>query len=346
MVHVPSRLRLILAAVIVFAVVGGLAPLGHLSHAQAAENDGWAVFPTATSAGTTRNQFILDLKPGVAVHDSVTITNKTADAITFQTYAADAYNTDVGQFSLRLNDQPKEGIGAWVQMSASDVVVGPGASVDVPFVIDVPADATPGDHAGGIVTVNPKGVLQEGGDVDVNVIQAVGVRIYGRVAGPLAPALDVTRLDLQTHTGLASLLGGTYDATVTYTITNTGNVRLIPTVVGTLSGLLGTTADIPINELPELLPGGSATVVSPVGGLRPTGKLTAKVTVTAAGIDPVTRATSAWVIPWVLLILVGLAIVGLVAGRRRRRRTRAARAAALADEPGPAGDAPEEFVDA
>ena len=223
------------------------------------------------------------------------------------------------RYSLRLDDAPKEDLGAWIELSTQQVTVAPGASLDVPFSIAVPSDATPGDHAGGIVTVNPTGTVEEGGDVDLNVIQAVGVRIYGRVAGPLAPGVQIASLDLATGAGVASLFGAPYDATVTYTVTNTGNVRLTPTVVGSVSGFLSS-ADIPIAELPELLPGGSATVVATVDGLRPTGQVTAEITVTAPGTDPLTRDTSQWVVPWLLLFLLVVVIVVVLVALARRRR--------------------------
>lgn len=291
-----------------------------VSTATAAENEGWAVFPSAAPGGPARNEFIVDLRPGTVVEDSISITNKTDAPLAFDLYAADAYNTDVGSFSLRLPDEPREGMGAWTILSTARVDVGPGAVVDVPFSIQVPADASPGDHAGGIVARSTEPVTTDAGEVQLDVLQAVGVRIYGRVAGPLAPSLEFTELHLQTDTGPGTLFGGSYDATLQYTVTNTGNVRLVPTTGATLEGLVFDQRMLANRELPELLPGGSATVVEQVGGLRPTGPLTAALSVTAPSADPVERETRVWEVPWALLALLVVLVI-VVAWRRRRRRT-------------------------
>ena len=311
-------------ASVIVAIAATLASLITVwsSPAGAAENSGWAVFPTTVEGAEPRNQFIIDLRPGLVYEDSITITNKTADIKTFTVYASDAYNTDVGSFSLRLNDEAKEGIGSWITLPVSEVSLDAGESVDIPFTIDVPADATPGDHAGGIVAVDtePSESISEDDQLQVDVLQAVGVRIYGRVAGPLVPALEITELQLETETDIGTLFGFPYDATLTYTITNTGNVRIVPTTAGKFSNFLGTGATIGARELPELLPGGSATLTHQQASITPLGKLTAELTVTAPGIQPLTRSVTTWVTPWLLFAVIALAVTGAIVWRRRRRR--------------------------
>ena len=77
-----SRSRLVRIALAVGLTV--LALFAQTTPVHAAENEGWGVYPTNTTGGTQRNQFVLDLVPGVTVNESITITNKTAQPVAFR----------------------------------------------------------------------------------------------------------------------------------------------------------------------------------------------------------------------------------------------------------------------
>ena len=212
-------------------------------------------------------------------------------------------------------------------MSQDSATVPAKSAVVVPFTITPPTDATPGDHPGGIIAVNTQPVVNDRGDLVVNELYGVGTRVYGRVEGPVQPRLDVTEMHIDTSTGVASLFGGSVDATVTYKVTNTGNVRLDPTAHLSVSPLIGGSTDLKALRLPELLPRGSATVHQKVGSIMPWGRLTASLRVTS-GTPEATAETTAWVIPWLLLLLVVLVIVAIFFFLWRRGRDRAAEPAA------------------
>jgi hypothetical protein len=170
-----------------------------------------------------------------------------------------------------------------------------------------------------------------------------------RVAGALHPALGVAGL-LTSYQGSANPVGGG-NATVTYTITNTGNVRLGYAQQVTISGWFGS-ATVHPPPLAQLLPGDSIAVHARVPDVWPAGPLTAKVTLTAMPVAgttsppvPVTdESYSLFEFPWPQLVaLVLLALLGLAAwwGVRRRRAHIAALLAA-AEERGRARDRGED----
>ncbi|MFI1091869.1 hypothetical protein [Streptomyces sp. NPDC020917] len=211
------------------------------------------------------------------------------------------------------------------------VVVQPGRTADVPFTVTVPANATPGDHVGGILT----SLKQPDADQGITVDRRLGIKIALRVSGELRPGLAVEDL----HTGYRGTANpfGTGDATVSYTIHNTGNATLSARQAVSLSGPFGwLKADAKdVAAPPSLLPGETWKVKVPVHGVAPGFRLSATVTLTplltdASGstspLEPVRATAHGWAVPWTLtalIVLVAAAAVGaLLLTRRSRARAR------------------------
>ena len=162
----------------------------------AASNGLWSVYPT-TVAGQAPRVFVQpELIPGKKYADSITVANQTAAPLSFNLYGADAFNTPGGGLSLRRRSDPQVGIGAWIKLPSPTLSVPAHGQAVVPFSIDTPAGATPGDHVGGIVAEETQGTTAKQGSIPVTVIQAVAVRVYGRVKGPLKPELSVSQMKL------------------------------------------------------------------------------------------------------------------------------------------------------
>ncbi len=104
-----------------------------------------------------------------------------------------------------------------MHLDRDDVTVGPGESVEVPFAVTLPKDAAPGDYMGGIVTSAAEG-------------DEASIQIRLRVGGALKPSLAVENVHVD-YSGTSNPIGKG-DATVTYTIHNTGNAILTRTAGG------------------------------------------------------------------------------------------------------------------
>jgi hypothetical protein len=288
--------------------------------AHAADNGAWSVYPTSNPkpGETFRPFFLLDLRAGATTQDSVTVTNKTDKPATFNLYVADAYNTTEGGFALKPRHEPKTDMATWVNLPVAAFTLDAQHKVDIPFLITVPANATPGDHAAGIVAENttPTSAPSNTGAVGVDVMNAVGVRLYGRVPGTLNPSLSITNVSVRPANSLGSMFGAPEKMTLQYTVVNTGNTRLTSTATAKVHPVLGPSKTLGAHKLPELLPKGSATVKETVTGVLPLGRIAADITADAPGAHAQASATG-WAVPWLLLLVV--AGIGLIWYLRRRR---------------------------
>jgi hypothetical protein len=291
--------------------------------AGAASNGSWSVYPTTPAGGAPRVVFSAELVPGKTADDSVTVSNLSASPLSFELFAADAFNTPGGGLSLRRKVDPVEGIGAWIHLSHSAVIVPSHQSAAIPFVVVVPANATPGDHVGGIVAEETTGTPSSKGSVPVNVVQAVGVRVYGRVKGPLITRLGVTEPLIEVHHSTAAQFGASTSAAVSVRLFNRGNVVLTPVAHLKVTSTFGTPTTRTFSTGP-LLPGESVARRFTVP-VRTTGQLGAQLSAAASGVH-VSASSSQFNLPWGLIVLVLVVLVGLVLTLvlwRRRRHQRA-----------------------
>lgn len=308
-----------LLAVVLGIVLGA----GPVSAAQATGDAPvtWGVVPSGD-----RGAFDYTLAPGAEVTDAVGVVNYTEDPLTLRVYASDAVRSTDGGFDLLPAAEPSADVGAWTRLDAETVTVPPRSKLDIPFRVVVPANATPGDHAGGIVAS-----LRANGDDGVSVDRRVGARIYARVTGTLNPSLSVADLSA-TFDG--SPLGLPGEVRLDYVVRNDGNLRLAGRPSVRVTGPFGLGERLVTGErLAELKPGDSIRVSTVVPGVWQLGKLTAEVTVTpeASGDQelrpppaPATAAATLWAMPWIPLAVLVLGVI-VVAWWWRRRRARRAR---------------------
>ncbi|MFG1888813.1 WxL protein peptidoglycan domain-containing protein [Micromonospora sp. NPDC049051] len=287
----------------------------------------WAVQPSGPDGPTGRNYFIYDLAPGATLTDHLGVTNLSDRPLTFQVYGTDAYTTADGAFALLPADRAATDVGSWIRFDRRAWTVAPGRRADIPFRLSVPANATPGDHAGGVIAAIAQARTTADGQ-QVRVDQRLAARVYLRVNGDVRPAVAVESVSVSYDNPINPAGGG--DAVVTYRVRNTGNVRVAGTgavaVEGPFGWRLARTAPV---DLPELLPGGAFTVTERVTGVPPALLLTAEIDLAPTTVDtalpPVRRAASTWAPPW--LLLAALAVLAGWLTVRLRRRARAARTA-------------------
>jgi hypothetical protein len=312
---------LLVAAVTALAAAAVPAPAG----AAPGDEFRWAVQPSDSKGPGSRSQFTYDLAPGQQIDDHVAVTNLSTKPLTFTVYATDAFTSTDGAFALPPASQSAREAGSWVKLERKAYTLRAGDRVVLPFRLSVPSNATPGDHAGGIIaSVTEQQTNAEG--QRVNVDRRVGTRVYLRVSGPLNPTAGVESVEVSYDNPLLPFARG--PMTVTYRLRNTGNVRVTGKARLRATGLFG----IPLSggqevTLPEMLPGAEVVLVCKVDGVVPAAMITGRVEVDAATSEgplrPVTRTESVWTVPWTLLyllVVVGGVVTLLCWWWRRRRR--------------------------
>lgn len=322
--HRTPRLLARGVAVVLLAMAGLVGTAA--APAAAADDDvPWTVATAANDFGSDRVNYGYTVEPGERIEDGLVVANNGATPLDLAVYSADAFTTDTGQLDLLTKDAPSTGAGAWVHPAQDRLTIQPGQSLNVPFTVAVPDNAAPGDHLGGIVT----SLTQD------NVEQRLGIRIRLRVGGEFAPGLSVD--DPQVHYSGTPAPFGKGDATVTYTIHNTGNAIVAARQTVSVSGPFGIWR-VPsgnVADSPQLLPGETWQVSVPIVGVVPSLELTGTVTLiplltdASGSVAPLPAAettTHGAAIPWILLLIVVIVCALVVLAVLVYRRRAAARA--------------------
>jgi hypothetical protein len=292
--------------------------------AAATGNGEWAVTPTpAEKPGPTpRLYFFLDARAGETVKESVRVTNLTTKPRSFVVYGADAYNTARnGGFAIRTRDDQQKDLGSWVRSEVTAVEVPARTSADIPFTITVPANATPGDHVGGIVAMEATASSSAQADgATVNIRRAVAARVYLRVAGAVVPGLGVPQLTVDVA---APLLPTTTRGEIGYTVANVGNVHLVPSAEVTATGLFGHRITLTgATPASDMIPGARGTFAMTAAGIWPLDVVTTTVAVRADGDVFAQRSARTLVVSRTAVALLAALVVAAGWLIRRRRRAR------------------------
>ena len=275
--------------------------------------------------GRTRFSYAVD--PGQTITDRFVVGNRGSARQDFTVYGTDAFNSPEGGFALLATSEEPVSIGAWTRFENGEPRIqfslDPGEVRVLPFTIELPAEATPGDHVGGIVA----SVVEPG--AQVNVDRRAATAVYARVSGELQPRLAVSDFEA-THVGdwwnpfSGSVL-------IRYTVDNPGNVALAANVtmgVDTWFGIPATQSQG--GSVPDILPGNSAAFEFEAEGVGQWLYLLAHVRLNPFVDDPdtakhlpvpaTTRDAVTWAVPWSVLIVLVLAaaIVAAVWWKRRR----------------------------
>ncbi|MEV6398077.1 DUF916 domain-containing protein [Streptomyces sp. NPDC051907] len=294
--------------------------------AGAADNGEWSVKP-ADSAITPRTAFQLPAHPGATLSDRAVVTNTTDGELTFRLYVADAYNTERdGGLAVRGIEETQQDVGAWGKPERDVVTVPARSSVTVGLTLRIPKDASPGDHVGALVAVDNR--VQAGAGSHLGVQRGVGARIYLSVDGPRKPGLAVEDVRFTARNPRIPWTGSS-TSTVSYTLHNTGNVKLDPRVSLRVGGMfLGGPAEIRLADVPaELLPGQKVRLSESWSGAPFVGW--GDVTLTATADSARGSGSDSFLeVPWLLAgCLALLSAAGLLIRRRRRKAARAAQPA-------------------
>ena len=164
----------------------------------------------------TKAWFIYTLDSGELKNGKVTVTNTSGERVVVRVYPVDAVTTKDGAFAPQSEDNKSVGVGSWIALRESEILLGPRESKTVDFTIRVPDGSDVGDHMGAIIvqSVEPTGGIEGSG---LRITTRVGVRVYITVPGDMVKKLV-----------FGDFVEETQDRVVTFasTFVNEGNVRI------------------------------------------------------------------------------------------------------------------------
>lgn len=283
----------------------------------------WAIGPAGSddpSQPSDRTVLAYTAVPGSVIDDAVTLYNLGNVDLVFSIYATDAINSADGEPALlSQSDTPTE-VGSWVSVSTDSVTLLAGNQITIPIRIVVPNDARPGDHVGAVLASSR---TSEGEEGTVALDRRTATMIQIRVDGPITTEVAIADLTADYQNSL-NPLGGTM--TVTYTIENRGDTVVSGTSNVTVGGPFGIgEQSLPPREFSTLLPGGRFVVTEELDDVKATGIVNTKVEVVPevsgddVALQAVSRTTSMFAPPVLLLLGALLVLFGVLTVRAVRR---------------------------
>jgi hypothetical protein len=130
-----------------------------------------------------RGWFIYKVQPGTVIEGFMVLRNDHPTNTSVELFANDGVSTPDGNFALASNDEKPTLIGSWIELSQRVYDVDGQTNLKVPFKINVPQNAAPGEYAGGLSVVQVQGDRSSGGPIGAKI--RVGARIYLTVEGNL-----------------------------------------------------------------------------------------------------------------------------------------------------------------
>jgi dihydroorotate dehydrogenase (fumarate) len=323
-------LKLVGSAFLAFSLICGTLLAGSIP-AFAEDTAGIAGAPSdGGKVDQTRSRFSYQVEPGQVINDEYLVSNSGSTAADLTVYATDAYNLENGDYGLLDSNLAPKDVGTWVTFDGGvqrlTLNLAPGESRAIPFTVSVPADASPGDHAGGMIISS----LTDSGQVKLD--RRIATRLYLRVKGDVTALMTVSSISASYAPSLNPFSG---TVNITYTLTNNGNVSLGANSAAMVKGIFGIPlSGVTRNDIPELLPGTSRSMTVSVEGvgqwiyLNPSVSIAATVDDDAINPGPLPAAdrdVPLFVPPFALLIIAALAggIYFFVKWKRNRDYERA-----------------------
>jgi len=276
-----------------------------------------------------RPYFSYAASPGSVINDHFALVNISNQTLYLLVYGAAGLTNTTGSLGYEPDAAKRTGVGLWLRTPLSDgqplFAIRGRQTLILPFQLDVPGNASPGDHTAGIAVGLVANIVGHN-TKNFKFEQRVVAKVYVRVSGTAVPKLEVSNL----HASYSGTLNpfGTGDATVSYTVRNTGNVDLGAKQKVSISGLFGDTGS-PTKAVPvlaDLIPGSSTKQTVTFHGVLPEVLLNASVHLSPialpgavdGNLKSVSVSTHLWAIPWAFLVLV-LLILSFGYGMHRYR---------------------------
>ena len=182
------------AAFVIGAVILATAAFGATATADTIR---FSIAPASANGGAF---FSYSLVPGVTVNDTAVVQNSSQAPIALHLYAADAVTATNGGTAFMAFGQFRDHTHTWIEARSNSITIPAYGSLAIPFRVNVPKDALPGDHIAGLV-VESVPQAGAGAGFGATIVQRAGVAVAVRVPGAAKAALALGEVCLNQQNG-------------------------------------------------------------------------------------------------------------------------------------------------
>jgi len=172
--------------------------------------------------------FVYEKNKGDTIKDTATIRNLDKKPVKVKIYAVDATSNQSGSFILTFPKEQQKTIGTWTKLNQKELTLNPLETKNIPFEINIPKNATPGQYQGGIIIETsgetPTNKNTEKTDTKNGVVAVstrIGTRIYLTIKGKIH-----NDISLKSFKASKNILTG--KTQFKFTIQNKGNMTIEP----------------------------------------------------------------------------------------------------------------------
>jgi Bacterial protein of unknown function (DUF916) len=239
--------RILVTAALVVVPLMGLAA-SPLSAQTATGGFGAAPAHPDPADPATRAYFKEALAPGATTSDEVLVTSNSDAPLQLVISAVDGLTGQTSGSVYANRDAPVRRAGAWITPAVSALSLAPHAQQLVGFQVQVPSDAAPGDHLGGLA-IEDANPTRAGGQFAITQVVRTVVGVEVIVPGPASPAVRLGHLALKA-------LPGTQVAALSIGLSDPGRLLVKPNLAVSLRGPSAYQRQVQ-RQLDTILPGDS-----------------------------------------------------------------------------------------
>jgi len=180
----------------------------------------------------TQSIFVYRMIPGQSISDGIKVSNNSDITQTILVYATDEEIATGGTFSCKQRVEPKNDVGAWINLAKSEVTLAAKETELVPFNLSVPANADAGEHNGCIIIEAKKdqAAPTTGGIV---LSFRTGLRVAVLVPGDIVKKIEIVGLNIKPKGDQSG------NFIVSPSVRNLGNVSVDTNVDARIKDILG-----------------------------------------------------------------------------------------------------------
>jgi hypothetical protein len=163
---------------------------------------GRPAFPRSENS-RTESIFVHTTEVGKKINEGVKVINNASEKKTILVYAVDSEVSSGGAFACKQLTEEKKDAGSWISLEKTEITLDSLQSEVVPFTINIPQNASIGEHNGCIIIQEKKESSNEPG---VNLTFRSGIRVALLIPGDITRKIEIEGFEvLQKDNGLRIL---------------------------------------------------------------------------------------------------------------------------------------------